>query len=281
MDLLTELIEFCRDLKRYREALINPDSILTEDKKKGAPSGNLEELREELRETLVLEHGVLKDEIAKLIGRTDINQFNRTWNRALSRVFGIGENKDALSLCIDYTLEAIGRLDKEEERLLQESLEKPKDVLIKESKEMIEPPKAFIAHEGETRALTMLKEFLEALEIQFFIAESKASDGRSIEKQVDWTQSKADFAICLATKGKAINKKTGRHYMAPNIIDELGRARQVFGNKIILLVQKGVEVHTNIKEIVYETFTTTNMERAFIKIVKELKNWGFIRAVKP
>lgn len=141
-----------------------------------------------------------------------------------------------------------------------------------------EKPKAFLAHEGETRALSILKEFLEALEIQYFIAESKASDGRSIERQVDWTQSKADFAICLATKGKAINKKTGKHYMAPNIADELGRARQVFGNKIILLVQKGVEVHTNTREIVYETFTTTNMERAFIKIAKELTNWGFIAA---
>jgi predicted nucleotide-binding protein len=150
-----------------------------------------------------------------------------------------------------------------------------------EAKTFGEVPKAFIAHEGETRALTILKEFLEALGIQYFIAESKASDGRSIEKQVDWTQSEADFAVCLATKGKAINKKTGKHYMAPNIIDELGRARHVFGNKIILLVQKGVEVHTNVGEIVRETFTTTNMERAFIKITKELRNWGFIREGKP
>jgi len=144
---------------------------------------------------------------------------------------------------------------------------------IKEDK-----PKAFIAHEGETRALSMLKEYLEALGILYLIAEAKASDGRSIEGQVNWTQGEADFAICLATKGKAINKKTGKHYMAPNIADELGRARQVFGNKIILLVQKGVDVHTNTREIVNETFTTTNMERAFIKIAKELTNWEFIAA---
>ena len=97
---------------------------------------------------------------------------------------------------------------------------------------------------------------------------------------MDWTQGEADFAICLATKGKAINKKTDKHYMAPNISDELGRARHVFGNKIILLVQKGVEPHTNIREIVYENFTTANMEKAFIKITKELTNWGFIRVGK-
>jgi hypothetical protein len=164
---------------------------------------------------------------------------------------------------------------------LEAILSSIKEYGIPEKQEGAIPPKAFIAHEGETRALTILKEFLEALGIQYFIAESKASDGRSIEKQVDWTQSEADFAVCLATKGKAINKKTGKHYMAPNIIDELGRARQVFGNKIILLVQKGVEVHTNVGEIVHETFTTTNMERAFIKITKELRNWGFIRVGKP
>ena len=117
------------------------------------------------------------------------------------------------------------------------------------------PPKVFIAHEGETEQL---------------------SDGRSIEKQVDWTQAKADFAICLATKGKAINSKTGKYYMGLNIADELGRARQVFGNRIILLVQKGVEVHTNVKEIVHAPFTTQSMDKAFIKIAMELTDWGFI-----
>jgi hypothetical protein len=69
--------------------------------------------------------------------------------------------------------------------------------------------------------------------------------------------------------------------MALNIADELGRARRVFGNKIILLVQKGVEVHTNIREIVHESFTSTNMEKAFIKIIKEIRNWGFLKTGKP
>lgn len=184
----------------------------------------------------------------------------------------------ALDNCVQATSRTIGKLGDD---IAKGVRDKQGSLIRKPSSIDTEPPKAFIAHEGETRALTILKEFLEALGIQYFIAESKASDGRSIEKQVDWTQSEADFAVCLATKGKAINKKTSKHYMAPNIIDELGRARQVFGNKIILLVQKGVEVHTNVREIVHETFTTTNMEKASIKITKELRNWGFIRVGKP
>jgi hypothetical protein len=142
------------------------------------------------------------------------------------------------------------------------------------------PPKAFIAHEGETQALTSLKKFLEALGIKYFIAESEASGGKSLEKHVNWVEEQGDFAIILATKGKAIDKKTGRYYMGLNVADELGSARQIYGNHIILLVQKGVQVHTNKKEIVYGEFTSTNMQEAFIKIARELKNWGFIRVGK-
>jgi predicted nucleotide-binding protein len=197
------------------------------------------------------------------------------WNWALSIETNILVT-NALDNCISATARTMGTLQRDIDNGLRD--EKTGHLILRRADKNIEPITAFIAHEGETRALTILKDFLEALGIQYFIAESRASNGRSIEGQVNWTQSKADFAICLATKGKAVNKKTDKHYMAPNISDELGRARQVFGNKIILLVQKGVEVHTNIREIVYETFTTTNMEKAFIKIVRELTNWGFIKA---
>ncbi len=184
---------------------------------------------------------------------------------------------EAIGYCLQVTNRAIGHLEDDIQKGIRDKQGKFIDKINEVSTESL---KAFIAHEGETRALTMLKEYLESLGIQYFIAELKASAGRSIEKQVDWTQSNADFAICLATKGKAINKRTGKHYMGLNVADELGRARQVFGNKIILLMQKGIEPHTNIREVVHESFTTTNMEKAFIKIAKELINWDFLKAGK-
>src|SRR4030042_5090693 len=152
----------------------------------------------------------------------------------------------ATGFCIQVLNRALGQLVKDinsgkRDKYTGESIIKKEKNINNISKTNL---KVFIAHEGETRALTILKEFLETLEIRYYIAEVKASNGRSIEKQVDWTQSKADFAICLATKGKAINKKTGRYYMGLNVAEELGRARLVFKNHIILLVQKGVEVQT-------------------------------------
>ena len=96
-----------------------------------------------------------------------------------------------------------------------------------ESNTKVDKLTAFIAHEGETDSLRRLKDFLDALCIKYIIAEAEATDGRSIEKQVDWAQAQADFAICLATKGKAINKKTGKHYMGLNVADELGRSTEI------------------------------------------------------
>jgi predicted nucleotide-binding protein len=185
----------------------------------------------------------------------------------------------SLDQIVQTTLLALGKVKREIELGKRDA--QTGESLDKSGATKLEAPKAFIAHEGETEQLNRLKDFLDTLGVGYFIAEAEASDGRSIEGQVDWTQAQADFAICLATKGKAINKKTGKHYMGLNVADELGRARGVFGNRIILLVQKGVEVHTNIREIVWAPFTTQSMDEAFIKIIKELRNWGLIQAAKP
>ena len=71
----------------------------------------------------------------------------------------------------------------------------------------------------------------------------------------------------------------GKPYMGLNIADELGRARET-DKRIILLIEQGVEPHTNISGIVHERFTPQNMEKAFTKIVRELRNWDFIRVGK-
>jgi len=138
---------------------------------------------------------------------------------------------------------------------------------------------AFLVHEGEPRALSKLTNFLNALGIECLIAERKPSNGRSVEEQVKWTYQPADFAIILATKGKAINKVTGMPYMGMNVADELGRAREVFKNRVILLLQRGVEPHTNISGIVHERFAPQSMDKAFTKIARELTGWGLIRAL--
>ena len=230
----------------------------------------------ELHDLLAVKIGAFKNLIwdatgIPQTGREDIWMHAMSYSPTLLVVSSLDQVIQATSL-------AVGRIRRDIELGKRDA--QTGELLGKPGVTKSEAPKAFIAHEGETEQLNELRDFLDALGIKYFIAEAEASDGRSVEGQVDWTQAEADFAICLATKGKAVDKKTGKHYMALNVADELGRAREVFGNKIILLVQKGVEVHTNIREIVYASFTTQSMDAAFTKVVKELRNWGFIQAAK-
>jgi predicted nucleotide-binding protein len=257
-----ELKAFYKELKSYKR-LLDPERKLSEPQKR---------YRESLREKLVRKIGKLKETIIQLTGKQFYTQFGSPrefWAEGLSSSGYLPAILTSLGFCIDVTNEAIGKL----ESTPLDELE-PQEVGIKE------PPKAFIAHKGETKSLDKLKDFLDALGVQYLIAEVEPSDGRLVELQVTWTYKDADFAIILATKGGVVDKKKGVTYMAMNVADELGRAREVFKNRIILLLETGVEPHTNIGGIVHERFTPQSMDKAFIKITKELRNWGFIRAGK-
>lgn len=291
MDKLEELLDFLDELKNYREVATFTDSKLPEYKreyKKLLEDKNWadylkndslrkdysskireEELKEELREKLVRKSGALSGKIIELTGKQYFTQAMTKydmWVAAFNPL--INRQETALAFCIDAVNEAIGKLKAEGESWGAEK--------VRTAKTRKEPPKVFIAHEGMTRALDKVKSFLDVLGIKYLIAEIEPSDGRQIEGQVTSTYGEADFAIVLATKGKVVDKETGKSYMGMNVADELGRAREVFKNRIILLLQKGVEPHTNISGIVYEPFTTQYMENVFKKIVKEIRNWGLI-----
>lgn len=145
----------------------------------------------------------------------------------------------------------------------------------------IYPPKAFIAHGGESARLRKVCEFLEALGVEPVIAEWSASEGRWTEENVDRRMEDSDCDIILAEYGGIVDIKTGAKHPRLNVIDELGRSRQKRPNRTILLLEKSISLPSNVSGIVYEHFTKRNMEKAFIKVARELKAFGIIKAVKP
>ncbi len=196
------------------------------------------------------------------------------WNLAMGSYVSTPEYLDS---CIDMTKRAIGKLGfdiaqgiRNEE--IGELIEKP--VTVAGS-----PPKAFIAHGGDSPALAKLKSFLEALGVQPLVVEEQPSEGRSVGENVDWYARQADCAIILATKGD-IDGKTGSFIPRGNVLMEIGKLQAIFKDRIIYLLQAGTKFPTNISEKVRERFTTQNMDNAFTKIIKELRNWGFIRVEK-
>jgi hypothetical protein len=62
-----------------------------------------------------------------------------------------------------------------------------------------------------------------------------------------------------------------------NVEEELGRCRIKFPDKTIVLLQRGVELSSNDSEIIYEHFTPQSMDKAFIKVARELRAFGIIK----
>jgi len=142
------------------------------------------------------------------------------------------------------------------------------------------PPKAFIAHGGESPARDKLEDFLVALGVTPIIVEEQPSEGRSKDKNVEHYLKQCDCAIILATKGD-VDGRTGEFIPRGNILNEIGRCQEIFPNRMVYLLEEGVKFPTNIDEKVWERFTEESMDKAFIKIAKEFCAFGLIRPIKP
>lgn len=150
---------------------------------------------------------------------------------------------------------------------------------------IVEPaqPKAFIAHGGKSGVLDKLREFVEALGIKPIIVELFASKGMSVDDKVNKYIKDADCGIVLATKGGIVDttvKKTKQHPRL-NVIDELERLRAAFPEKTILLLEKGVDLPSNVSGLTHEPFARQSMDRAFTAIARELTAFGILKAIKP
>lgn len=143
-----------------------------------------------------------------------------------------------------------------------------------------EPPKAFIAHGGKTEARDKLCRFLTALGVIPIIVEEQSSENRSVGENVDHYARQCDFAIILATKGD-IDSKTRRFIPRGNVLIEIGKAQELFKNRIIYLLQAGAQLPTNISEKVRARFTPQRMDDAFTAIARELTAFGILKATKP
>jgi predicted nucleotide-binding protein len=226
---------------------------------------------EPTRDKLIRSAPKFKRRVIELTGKQYGEQFGRTfdvWDEAFSRDIYDGlnwSNRFSLDVLVDCIKEGLGVLEAGESAT---SVTTPA------------PSKAFIAHGGETAALNKLRSFLEALGVEPLVAEIQPSEGRLTEPQVDEYMKQADCAVILATYGHIVDQKTRKKHPRLNVVDELGRCRKVFPHRTILLLEKGVDLPSNVSGIVHERFTKQNMEKALIKVARELRAFGLIKTAK-
>ena len=292
MGLKEELTQFLDQLKKYRDVLKNPDSMLLEDKdsyfaafpflQKYLPGKSQEELREALREHLVRESGAFKARIAELTRKQYYSQFGQTremWSTALGASVYPADRLTAVGLCIDATNEAIGIIESD----IRKGVRDERGQLVAKPESSSEPPKAFIAHGGRSGVLDKLREYVHALGIDPLVVELLTSQGMSVDDKVNKYIKDADCGIVLATKGGIVDttSKTPRRHSRLNVIDEYERLRAAFPHRTVLLVENGVDLPSNISGITYERFARQSMDRAFTAVARELTAFGILKAVKP
>lgn len=266
---ISELETFLTELKSYRRYL-DPNRLLMDTQKR---------YRDSLREKLVGKAGALKSLVIDLTGKEHISRFgmvNNIWDVGLTahRLSDICDV--ALDYCIDAVIEAIGKLKDDINKGVRDE---QGNVIEKMPAISTEPPKAFIAHGGDSPALAKLKSFLEALGVQPLVVEEQPSEGRSVAENVDWYSRQADCAVILATKGD-VDSKTGGFIPRGNVLIEIGKSQEIFKDRIIYLLQAGAHFPTNVSEKVWGRFTTQCMDDAFIKVAIELYKFGLLKSVK-
>jgi hypothetical protein len=262
-ELVAELTAFRSGLIRYKEL------VLAVKNRKPVDKEEVDRLGLDLQQ----DYGSLKDIIQECGGPAVLLLQGGAYKCEVFRdmfshvMFGPEALEAVMNLAIATVGIAVGGLEKL-------SLSKSVD------SEPLTPPKAFIAHGGDSEALGKLKDFLRALGVDSLVVEEEASEDRSANENVEHYLSEADCAIVLATKGD-IDGRTREFLPRGNILVELGRCQERFPNKAVWLLEEDTRFPSNVSEKVWERFTQSSMEKAFIKIAKELRAFGIIKTGRP
>jgi len=272
IDRLKEFLSKLISYEQYQSAFLEEELTETETKAMAT-----------MRADLIYESGRLKPIIVELTGEEHISLIEGGQEHEFDMfLLGLGsfitpQVHQALRYCIDVTNSAIGRLESDVEMRIRDKQGK---VLEQPAGVGMSPPKAFVAHGGESAARDKLQGFLVALGVTPIIVEEQPSEGRSKDKNVEHYLKQCDCAIILATKGD-VDGQTGEFIPRGNILIETGRCQEILPDKMIYLLEEGTKFPTNIDEKVWVRFTNESMDKAFIKIAKELRAFGLIRSVKP
>jgi|GEM_PF-955509 len=264
-ELLTKLEQFHDGFVRYRQLALEPE----EKRVVASQEAEFQRLRLELER----QYGSLKAVIEKYGSSTRLLLQGGTYEyeafaSAFSyKLFGPGALEAVMDTAIAAINTAIGNL---------QSPMPPESVATVTTSA---PPKAFMAHGGESAARDKLERFLMALGVTPIIVEEQPSEGRSADKNVEHYLRQCDCAIILAAKGD-VDGRTGEFIPRGNILIEIGRCQEILPDRTVYLLEEGAKFPTNIDEKVWERFTEECMDKALIKVAKELRAFGLIRAMK-
>lgn len=141
------------------------------------------------------------------------------------------------------------------------------------------PLRFFIAHGKKHLPLNQLTKLLDGWGVKHAVAKDEPHEGRPIPEKVADTMKGCTAGIFIFTAEDGYFDEAGQPLPQPNlnVVFELGAASLLYGRKIVVFKQRGVEFPSDFDDLGYISFEGDNLKSAGIELLNELIKLGAVR----
>jgi hypothetical protein len=139
--------------------------------------------------------------------------------------------------------------------------------------------KIFVAHGKNKTPLEQLKGILDQFKIPYTVAIEEPHKGRPISAKVAELMRDCGSAVFIFTADEEYTDAKGTKIYKPsdNVVYELGAATVLYGNRIVIFKEEGVDFASDFKDFGYITFEKDNIAAKSMDLLKELVALGFLK----
>jgi predicted nucleotide-binding protein len=137
----------------------------------------------------------------------------------------------------------------------------------------------FVAHGKNKKPLEQLKRILEQFKIPYLVATEEPNLGRPIGEKVRDIMESCNCAILIFTSDEEFKDAKGNQVWRPseNVVYELGAAGYLYGKRIVIVKEMGVDFPTNFRDLGYISFEKDALEAKAMEVLKELIGFEIVK----
>jgi hypothetical protein len=141
------------------------------------------------------------------------------------------------------------------------------------------PKPIFVGHGKNKQPLQQLTALLNAFRIPHRVVVDEANLGRPISQKVKETIQQCGSAILIFTRDEKFLNEAGAEVWRPseNVIHELGATSFVYGDRIVIFKEKGLNLPSNFQNIGYIEFDGDGIQARTAELLKELIGFGLVK----
>jgi hypothetical protein len=137
----------------------------------------------------------------------------------------------------------------------------------------------FIAHGKNKKPLDQLKRILDQFKIPYRVAIEEPNLGRPIGGKVRETMEACNCSVLIFTADEEFRDADGNVIWRPseNVAYELGASGYLYGNRIVIMKESGVQFPSNFRDLGYISFDKDQLEAKAMDILRELIGFGIVK----